>query len=303
MNTRRFNGPWQGKMDSLSGFEKWKGYGFIFLAASLWGLMGPFGKLAFQEGVSPLEVAFWRAFLAWLLFGAQAIVQKSIRVEIKDLPGLALFGFVSVALFFGSYQMAVDRCGAALASVLLYTAPVWVVLLSRLFFSEPFTRSKLSALLFTVIGVGFISLNQGGDVLGSGPGFSDILLGLVAGFCYSLYYIMGKTYSTRYSAPLLFLYILPVGAGSLVPGFEFAEKTALAWLALGFVGILSTYAAYHFYYAGLKRVEAGRASIVATIEPVMAGVVAWLWWDEAFTLIGYAGAVLIILAVVIMIRD
>ena len=280
---------------------RWKGYLYISLAASLWGLLGPFGKLAFQEGVSPLEVAFWRAFLAWLLFGTQALIQKTTRVERGDLPGLALFGFVCVALFFGSYQVAVDRGGAALSSVLLYTAPAWVFLLSKLFLGEEFTRPKFVALVLTVVGVVFISLSQGG---GSGDGFDvyAVLFGLLSGFCYSLYYILGKHYSDRYSAPVLFLYILPVGGISLLPCFTFADKTPTAWLALGSIALFSTYGAYHFYYAGLKRVEAARASIIATLEPVMAGVVAWLWWGESFSAAGYMGSCLIILAVILMIR-
>ncbi|MEA1968799.1 MAG: EamA family transporter [Thermodesulfobacteriota bacterium] len=288
--------------NGISESNRWKGYLYISLAASLWGLLGPLAKLAFQEGVSPLEVAFWRAFLAWFLFGTQALVQKTTRVDKRDLPGLSLFGFVSVALFFGSYQVAVDRGGAALASVLLYTAPAWVFLFSRIFLKERFTGAKLSALCLTIFGVVMISLNQGQGALGRGPGVSAIFFGLLAGFCYSLYYIMGKHYSERYSAPVLFLYILPVGAISLLPMFTFAEKTATAWFALGCIALFSTYGAYHFYYAGLKRIEAGRASIVATLEPVMAAVVAWFWWGESFSASGYMGSTLIVLAVVIMIR-
>ncbi len=282
---------------------KWKGYLYISLAASLWGLLGPFGKLAFQEGISPLEVAFWRACLAWFLFGGQALIQKTTRVDKRDFPGLALFGFVSVALFFGSYQMAVDRGGAALASVLLYTAPAWVFLLSKIFLKEQFTKAKFSALFLTITGVALISLNQGSAGSGTGAGLPAIFLGLLSGFCYSLYYIMGKHYSDRYSAPVLFLYILPVGALFLLPWFTFVEKTATAWFALGSIAFLSTYGAYHLYYAGLKRIEAGRASIIATLEPVMAGIVAWFWWGETFSVAGYFGSGLIILAVVLMIRD
>ncbi|MFO7884838.1 MAG: EamA family transporter [Desulfobacteraceae bacterium] len=282
--------------------ENLKGYVYICMAASLWGLLGPFGKIAFEQGVSPLEVAFWRAFLAWLMFGSQAVIQRTIHVDKKDLPGLFLFGFVSVALFFGSYQVAVDQCGVALAAVLLYTAPVWVFLLSRIVFKERFTPVKISALFITFTGVGLISFAQNAQSPGLRPGFSAVFIGLVAGFCYSLYYIMGKHYSKKYSAPLVFLYILPVGAVCLVPGFTFADKTMTAWCALGLIGFVSTYAAYHFYYAGLKRIEAGRASIIATLEPVVAAVVAWFWWGEHFSLTGYAGCLLILISVILIVR-
>ena len=100
-----------------------RGYIYILTAAMLWGLIGPFAKVAFKEGVSPLEVAFWRAVLAWFFFAFQSLLQRRVTVKIHDLPGLAMFGFICVTLFFGSYQIAVERGGAALASVLLYTAP------------------------------------------------------------------------------------------------------------------------------------------------------------------------------------
>ena len=280
------------------------GYLYILIAAMLWGLLGPFARLAFHEGVSPLEVAFWRAVLAWLLFAAQVLVTRQIRVHRRDLPGLALFGFLCVTLFFGSYQVAVAKGGAALASVLLYTAPAWVFLLSRLFFKEAITLRKMTALALTLGGIVLVSGNQGAGAMGldGGEGISAVLFGLLAGFCYSLYYIFGKYFSDKYSAPVLFFYILPFGAVCLLPWFSFSEKSMAAWAALGAIAFLSTFGAYHFYYAGLKRVEAGRASIIATAEPVVAALTAWCWWGERFTLTGYLGSGLILLAVLLMIR-
>ncbi len=281
-----------------------KGYLYIIMAAVLWGFLGPFGKMAFQEGISPLEVAFWRASLAWLCFGSQALIQREIRVEKRDLPSLALFGFFAVTLFYGAYQIAVDRGGAALASVLLYTAPAWVVVLSRFFLKELFTPAKAVALILTLTGVVLISMNQKtGLSIVKGGGPSAILFGLLSGFCYSLYYIFGKHFSEKYSASTLFLYILPFGAICLLPWFTFTDKNLTAWAALGLIAFVSTYGAYHFYYAGLKHIEAGRASIIATAEPVVAAVVAWFWWNESFSMAGYTGSVLIITAVILMIRS
>jgi len=279
------------------------GYFYILMAALLWGFLGPFGKMAFQEGVSPLEVAFWRAVLAWIFFALQALFQGRAAVNPRDLPGLALFGFLCVTLFFGSYQVAVERGGAAMASVLLYTAPAWVFLLSRLFLKEKVNLKKMAALVLTLMGVFLISNNQQTGAMGAGAGFSAVMFGLLSGFCYSLYYIFGKYFSEKYSASVLFLYILPFGAICLLPWFAFAEKSLTAWTALGAIALFSTFGAYHFYYAGLKRVEAGRASIIATAEPVVAALTAWCWWGESFTMYGYLGSVLILAAVVLMIRS
>ncbi len=281
-----------------------RGYIYILLAAALWGLIGPFAKLAFQEGVAPLEVAFWRALLAWLCFGTQAIWQRQVRVAAAHLPALGLFSLTGVFLFYGSYQLAVQKGGAALASVLLYTAPAWVALMAIFFFREKMTAIKMTALAATLAGVALVSLGSGGVIAGSADQMATaVFFGLVAGFCYSLYYIFGKFFGGKYSAATVFFYILPMGALCLAPWLEFSEKSWTAWTALGSLAILCTFAAYHCHYAALKYLEAGRAAIAATLEPVVAGVVAFFWWGEYFSMAGYVGSLLIITAVILMVRD
>lgn len=285
--------------------EKLKGYLFITAAAGLWGMIGPFAKLAFSEGVLPMEVAFWRAVLAWVFFGSHAAVLREVRMQPRDWPALLAFALTGVALFYGSYQLAVKSGGAALASVLLYTAPAWVVVLARIFFKEALTPVKLGALALTLAGVAGVSLGAGGASSGAALsiGIGALLAGLTAGFCYSLYYIFGKYFSNRYSSPNLFFYMLPIGAVCLFPLVEFSAKTPTAWAALLCMAFFSTYGAYYCYYIGLKHMEASRAAITATLEPVVAGVVAYFWWGETFSLLGYIGSALILGAVILMVID
>lgn len=267
-------------------------------AAALWGILGPFSRLAFSEGIHPMEVAFWRATLAWGFFGIHAAATRSLRLDLRDFPMVALFAITGVTAFYGTYQLAIRGGGAALASVLLYTAPAWVALLARLIFKETFTRPKIIALVLTFIGV--VCVAGSGRIQITWPA---LLFGLTAGFCYSLYYIFGKHFSTRYSSPNLFLYLLPIGALTLLPWVDFSPKSATAWGALLCISALCTYGAYSLYYIGLRYLEASRAAITATLEPVVAAVVAFFWWGEAFDVTGYAGSALILGAVVLMVMD
>lgn len=82
------------------------GYLYLLLAAFLWGLIGPVSRLAFQEGLTPLAVAFFRAGIAWVFFGLHALLLRQVRVERRDALPLLLFGLVGVSLFYGSYQLA-----------------------------------------------------------------------------------------------------------------------------------------------------------------------------------------------------
>ena len=178
---------------------QFKGYLYIIAAAALWGILGPFSRLAFSQGVAPMEVAFWRAVLAWGFFGIHAVATRSVGLRLHDLPMVVLFAITGVTLFYGSYQMAIRTGGAAVASVLLYTAPAWVAVLARFAFRELFTPAKVLALALTLIGVVCVAWG-GGTIKVTLPSLS---FGLAAGFCYSLYYIFGKFFTTRYSSPNL----------------------------------------------------------------------------------------------------
>lgn len=293
-----------------------RGYIFIFCAALLWAGIGPVAKFGFQAGALPLETAFWRALLGCLFFLAHCLVTDSWRVRPKDLPMLALFGLSGVSLFFGSYQIAVNESGAALASMLLYTAPAWVALLSRLIFREPMTPLKLLALGVAMAGAGLVSLGSAGGAPGTGIFALEhvsplgVLCGLLSGLTYALHYIFGKRLLRDYSAATIYLYTLAVGCLGLLPFVTFTAWPPFAggqgttvWSVFLFLGFCTTYGAYMCYCAGLTRLEPTRVAVTANLEPVIAALLAYLWWDEYFRPIGYAGGVLVLGGVFLMILD
>ena len=138
--------------------ETVRGYLFIILAAFCWGGIGPVARYAFAHGMAPLEVAFWRALFGWVIFGTHAVRMKKTRVHNRDLPWVLGFGLWGVSLFYGSYLLAIDHGGAALAAVLLYTAPLWVAILARIFLREPFTPLKIFCVLLGMSGVAAVAL-------------------------------------------------------------------------------------------------------------------------------------------------
>ncbi|MBU1231009.1 MAG: DMT family transporter [Proteobacteria bacterium] len=279
-----------------------RGYLFVLCAAALWAFIGPLSKQAIALGVAPLEAAFWRSAIGWTLFAAHALGTRSWRLAPRDAPAVAAFGVFGVATLFGAYILAVHFVGAALASVLLYTAPAWVALLAWIILGETMTANKILALSMTLAGVACVSL---GPSLLSGQGLEavnlpGVLLGLLSGLSYATYYIFGKRYLIRYATPTLFLYALPVGCLCLLPFLSkgpFGPKPWQAWLTLFALGLCTTYGAYSVYYAGLRILSATRTSIVATLEPVLAAALAYAWWGERFDLAGYAGSALILAAV------
>lgn len=269
----------------------------ILIAAVLWGLLGIFGKRAQEAGVAPLEVAFWRAALAGGLYGLHALLSRAALPRGRDLLVTAAFGVAGVSVFYGSYQLAVRAGGASLASVLLYTAPAFVVLLGWAFLRERLGRRELLAAAATLGGVALISLG-GGQGVHATP--AALAWGLVAGFTYSLYYLYGKDFFGRYSAAALLAVALPVGAVVLLPFVHFSAKTTGAWESLGAIAVFSTYLAYLAYSAGLRHLPATQASVIASLEPVVAAGLAALLFHERLAALGLLGAAIVVGAALLL---
>ena len=279
------------------------GYLCIALAAALWGSLGVVSRFVLEAGIEPLELSFWRATLAGALFAGHSLVRGRVRVARADAPALCGFAVVGVAVFYLSYLHAVRAGGAALAAILLYTAPAWVAVASARWLHERATRRKLAAIALTLVGVAFVALGarEGETSLRIGP--AALGWGLLSGLAYASYYLFGKRYFARYDAATLFMYVLPLGALVLLPGVSFSPKTAATWGWIAFVGVVPTYLALQLYEAGLTRVEATRAVTVATLEPVIAAALAYAVWGEAMRPLGYAGAVLVLAGVLVMSAD
>ncbi|WP_045212187.1 DMT family transporter [Desulfonatronovibrio magnus] len=281
----------------VSNLEKIKGFALILTAAALWGGIGPVAKSAFAQGMTPLEVAFWRAIIGWLFFALHAISIQQMGIKRNDFPVMLVFGLVCVTGFYGSYQLAVDLGGAAKASVLLYTAPAWVAVLAMIFLKEKISLPGALSITACIVGVAMISAASD-DIAGHEFSLAGIIFGLIAGFTYALYYIFGKKLFARYHPVTIFFWILILGALGLIPFINITWPDINAWPALIFLGFFTTYVAYFVYSRGLARLKASQAAVVATMEPVVAALLAYLFWQENLGLWGYAGAAVIISGVI-----
>ncbi len=285
------------------------GYLFIFIAALCWGVLGVFGRIAMSGGVAPLEVAFWRALFAGIFMLTHAICIKDAKVHsIKHLGVFVLFGVFSIATFFGAGQYAIRDGGVALASVLLYTAPAWVALFSRMFFGIALTKITFLGILIALAGVACISFSAGntGDAntIGKTLPIMGIFFGLLTGFLYATHFIVTKKYLTIYSPFTLYGYASIIAAISIAPFIEIRINFSSAvWLALLGISFISTYIAYWIYCEGMKILDPTKASIIANFEPAIATFAAWYIWGESFTFFGWVGALLILATVFILLID
>jgi drug/metabolite transporter (DMT)-like permease len=202
-----------------------------------------------------------------------------------------LFGLLAVSLFNASYFLAVQHGGVTLATIMLYTAPAFVAIVAHFLFGEKLSAYKISLICLTVGGISMISLTNGGPVqLAS----TALAWGLVSGATYALYYLFGKYILPRYQTVTVMALAMPIGAVGLAPLVSFGPRPWPAWLAVAGLAVVSTYVAYQLYYAGLRHIEASRAVLVASIEPVVASFLAAIFYGEQLSWAGYLGAALVI---------
>lgn len=278
------------------------GYVRIIGAAVLWGSIGVAGRVAFRAGVEPLEVAFFRALIAFLGVAAIVLVTNPslLRIRRGDLGLFAAFGLVSIAAFFFVYLYAISRTTIATAAILLYTAPVFVIILSALLFHEPFTRAKLIAVLLAFAGC--VLVVRGYDPAGLRLNLPGVLAGLASGLTYAMYSIFGKTALRRYSPITTLTYALGfgaliLGAVALPLGAVRLAHTSAAWPSIIYLALVTTLLAQWLYLAGLRHVEAGRASLVATLEPVIAAIFGYALLGERLEIWQVVGGALVLSAV------
>lgn len=281
------------------------GPALIILAGVFWGSMGLFVRRLSAYGLSSIQITSIRLTLAAVLFSLILLIRGSgeFRIRFRDLPLFLGLGLGSVLFFSACYFTAINMMSLSTAAILLYTSPIWIMLMSVLFFHEKLSGQKLLALLLAFAGCVLIS--------GLSGGISPVglLFGLGSGIGYGLYSILGAVALRRYSPYTVTTWtflIAAVGSWSLSQPTDILEKIVAApspmrlVLFCGLTALITAVIPFLAYTLGLRSVEASRAGILATIEPMVATLFGVLVFSEPLTLSAGIGVLLILVAVVLL---
>lgn len=280
-------------------------YLYIATAAFCWGIIGIFISYLYELGFNPTQVVAIRLITAAVVLFLYVYFTNRhlLKIKLSDSKYFIGTGIVSLVFFNWCLFNALQETTIAIAAILLYTAPAFVTILSRLFFKEPLTARKLSALFVTFIGCAF--------VIGVFPSTSDsistygLILGIGAGLFYALYSIFGKFALMKYDSITVTIFTFIFGAVAIAPFSGLSSVIPLilnikAVLCIIGLGIVSTVFAFTLYTKGLSAVESSRASIIATIEPVIAALSGFLVFNERLGGWQYIGILMVIAAVIIV---
>ena len=268
--------------------------------------MGIFVRELQTYGFDSMDIVFLRVFGAMLVLGIWMLLfaRDKFRIRIRDAWCFLGTGVISIVFFNFCYFSTIQMTSLSVAAIMLYTAPAIVTVLGIFLFKESFHPVKITALLLAFAGCVLVT---GARTEGAHLTPAGILLGLGSGFGYAMYSIFGR-YATEkgYTSVAISFYTFLFGmAGTCF----FVKPAAIADairqqplcvpLVCGLV-LFNTLAAYICYTIGLSYMEAGKASILASVEPVVASLIGFLLYKESMDGMTLAGVVLVLASAVVV---
>lgn len=264
----------------------------IILTAVLWGVISLFSRPLNDYGFSSAEITFVRSLLSVGFLGVFLLLKDKscFKVALRDVPLLLFLGvgcFMTVCLL---YTLSIEQNGSSVASMLEYTSSIWTVIISRFVFKEKITFVKIISLVGVLSGCAMLSF--GGEMRLTVNG---LLFGLGTGLTLAFYGVVSKIATRKYASETITFYMFlfsAFGAFFIATAWnvplKIANEPASIWYFIG-LAALSTTLAYILYTTGLKTVSAGKASMLSSIEIIVAAIVGLVVFHDNIGIIGYVG--------------
>jgi len=278
---------------------------YVALAGVLWGSSGVLAKAAMSFGLSPMSAIVYRLSLASIiLFITLALLKPhSLRISLKTLPIVALYGLCGVGVPMMLYFYTVSLISVSTAVTLLYTAPVFTLLTARIIRKEKITSFKLLAA--AIILIGCLLATRSYDLGQLRINFIGLITGLGSGIVLAFGTALGKNaldkcdqytvnlYSTMFSAAFVFVLSFSYSGMPITMDPRF-------WFVVFMLALLPTTVAQTLYLTGLKHIEAGMAGIASSAEIASAIALTNLFFWEELQLLQVIGICIVIGGVLII---
>lgn len=281
----------------------------VLAAGGMWGCMGLLVRPLNEIGLVTMDICFLRGFVTFvvMLAGLLILDREALKIRLKDIWCFIGTGALSVSFFNFCYFKTITLTSLSVAAVLLYTAPAFVMVMSFFLFKESMTKRKVLALVVAFAGCILVSgLGTDGGSLNIG----GILVGLGAGFGYALYSIFGRYALQRGYGSLtitfytfLFATITTVFFVDVSSIINIVETHPRIGICGAFMILFVTLFPYLCYTKGLSGMENGTASVIASIEPVVATVLGILIYKEKMTVANVFGMLLVLMSIVMLNRN
>lgn len=281
------------------------GYFYVIFAAVLWAVSGSSAKFLFNSGVTPFQLVQLRITIAavslflWLLLRNPSL----LKIDRKDILYFAVFGTLGMGACQFTYLFAISKINVAAAILLQYMAPSFIAMHAVVFARDKLSLQTIIALLGATFGcylvVGAYSL----DVLAMN--LAGIVSGILSAITFAWYSIHGEYGMRRYNPWTVIFYAMLFAAllwNILHWPLEafFHPYNVVQWGWIMYIGILGTLVPFGLYLEGVNLIRSTRASITATLEPITAGVISFIFLNEILEPLQVTGGVLVIASIIIL---
>ncbi len=262
-----------------------------------------------------LVLAFWRdVFVVFGLVVAFLIFSRArFRLDRPLWSFFLLYG-LTLSLFNSMWTFSVQFNGAAIATVLAFSSPAMTAVLAHFILHEQINRIKLLSIALSLVGIVLVSDAVDPAAWRVNPG--GIAFGLLTGFAFACYNMVGKTSSNKridpwttmlygFSAAIVFLFVFnvllnAVGGQPALRNFLWLGTSLSGWAVLFFLGIGPTIGGFGLYLVSLGYLPVTVANLIGALEPAFTAIWAYLLLHEQMTIIQLIGSLLVFASVILL---
>jgi drug/metabolite transporter (DMT)-like permease len=294
-------------------FRSYKGEVLLVVGAIAFAFNGIVSKIVMQAGLSEWRMVQVRTGGAFLFLITYVLLTnaKSLRVTKKELPLLITYSLFGFAIVQFGYFIAISRMHVSMALIIEFTAPIWIVL-----WIKYVRKSFVPKDMWTAISLAFIGMLLLAQVW---KGMTLDTVGVIAAFfdafALATYFILGERLA--HSRPTATLNALGFGIASAIWAIAFPlwsfptgiftqtinlnglleNYNAPGWVLLLWVVLMGTVLPYVLVLSGIKLLSASTSSVIGMLEPVFAGIFAWIWIGESWNVIQLIGGAIVIMGI------
>ncbi|MGI8610564.1 MAG: DMT family transporter [Candidatus Dormibacteria bacterium] len=275
----------------------------LVISALSFGTLPIFGKLAYRAGVNVQSLLALRFLLAGGLLLVLLVLRHRPLPRGSTLAALVAMGSLGYVGQSAAYFNSLRYVPAAVTSILLYTYPAIVSVLSIPLYGARLSRLRGAALVLALAGSALVA----GAGRQGGLRWEGVVLGLLSAVVYSSYILFGKRVM-RDVDPVTAITVISLSAGTAYMAFTLGTGSltlpsqATGWFAIIGLALVATVLGAGAFLAGLRATDPGRASLISTLEPLSTALLAALIFGETLGPLQLAGGALVLAAVVLVSR-
>jgi drug/metabolite transporter (DMT)-like permease len=295
--------------------SKYRGEFYLVIGAIFFSFNGVIVTLVLDH-MTTFRLAQVRAIGTFFLLFLITFIQdrKSLKAERREIPTLIFYGIFGYAMVQLGYFIGISR-GVPLSLVLIleFTAPIWIVLWIKFVRKTEVAKDMWVAIALALFGLILVAKVW--------QGFAFDLIGILgaigAAMALAIYFLMSQSLGTKRSAQAMVVWgmgfaglfwslVLPIWnfpteifTTEINLQGRFSDYSAPGWLLIAYIIIFGTIVPYLFVVGGIRRLSASTSSVIGMLEPVIAGVFAWIWLSQSWSAIQLAGGAIVLVGIYI----